>query len=82
MVLPIHGARSLSRAGAFTAGASDADALWQNPAGLAHAAGVKLTWTHAREVFKDMTAAVPAWSSVTWVREARPLSLRFAGSRG
>jgi long-chain fatty acid transport protein len=39
MVLPIHGVRSLSRAGAFTAGATDADALWQNPAGLAHVAG-------------------------------------------
>jgi len=43
---------------------------------------VKLTWTHAREVFKDMCAAVPAWSSLTWAREARPLALRFAGSRG
>lgn len=31
--------RSLSRAGAFTAGADGADALWQNPAGLAHVAG-------------------------------------------
>lgn len=39
MVLPVHGIRSLARAGAFTAGATDADALWQNPAGLAHAAG-------------------------------------------
>jgi len=39
-------------------------------------------WTHAREVFKDMTAAVPTWKSLTWVREARPLALRFAGSRG
>src|SRR5688500_7447043 len=39
MVLPFHGVRSMSRAGAFTAGAMDADALWQNPAGLAHAVG-------------------------------------------
>jgi len=36
MVLPIRGVRSLERAGAFIAGADDADALWQNPAGLAH----------------------------------------------
>ena len=39
LVLPVHGVRSLSRGGAFIAGADDADALWQNPAGLAHAAG-------------------------------------------
>lgn len=39
MWLPVRGVRSLSRGGAFVAGADDADALWQNPAGLAHAAG-------------------------------------------
>lgn len=39
MVLPVRGVRSLARGGAFVAGADDADALWQNPAGLAHAAG-------------------------------------------
>ncbi len=39
MTLPVHGVRSLERAGAWIAGADDADALWQNPAGLAHAAG-------------------------------------------
>lgn len=36
MVLPVRGVRSVERAGAFVAGADDADALWQNPAGLAH----------------------------------------------
>jgi long-chain fatty acid transport protein len=39
--LPIHGARSLERGGAFIAGADDADALWLNPAGLGHLAGNK-----------------------------------------
>ena len=39
MVLPVRGVRSLARAGAFVAGADDADSLWQNPAGLAHATG-------------------------------------------
>ena len=33
-------------------------------------------------VFKDMVAQVPAWKGLTWAREARPLALRFAGSRG
>lgn len=39
MVLPARGVRTLARSGAFVAGADDADALWQNPAGLAHGAG-------------------------------------------
>ncbi len=55
---------------------------WDAITRLAHATGHKLGWTHAREVFKDMTAAVPAWKELVWAREARPLALRFAGSRG
>ncbi|HEY0191457.1 MAG TPA: outer membrane protein transport protein, partial [Kofleriaceae bacterium] len=39
MVLPVRGVRELERAGALVAGAEDADALWVNPAGLAHLAG-------------------------------------------
>lgn len=39
LVLPNRGVRTLARAGAYVAGAEDADALWQNPAGLAHGAG-------------------------------------------
>jgi NADH-quinone oxidoreductase subunit G len=42
----------------------------------------KLSFSHARDVFKEMTQTVTAWSALTWSREARPLSLRFAGSRG
>jgi predicted molibdopterin-dependent oxidoreductase YjgC len=55
---------------------------WEAIVRLGNATGVKRMWTHAREVFKDMTAAVPAWKDLTWAREARPLALRFAGSRG
>ena len=55
---------------------------WEAIVRLAQACGVKLPWTHAREVFKDMCATVPAWKDLTWAREARPLQLRFAGSRG
>jgi predicted molibdopterin-dependent oxidoreductase YjgC len=55
---------------------------WEAVTRLAAVTSVKLAWTHAREVFKDMCAAVPAWSALTWAREARPLQLRFAGSRG
>ncbi len=55
---------------------------WEAVVRLAQATGVKLAWSHARDVFKDMTAAVPAWKDLKWAREARPLALRFAGSRG
>jgi NADH-quinone oxidoreductase subunit G len=59
---------------------------WEAIVRLAHATGVgdpsTVNFAHAREVFKDMTQAVSAWSGLTWAREARPLALRFAGSRG
>jgi len=55
---------------------------WEAVVRLAQACGVKLAWTHAREVFKDMTASVGPWSALVWAREARPWQLRFAGSRG
>jgi NADH-quinone oxidoreductase subunit G len=60
----------------------NAVAGWEAVVRLAQATGVKLPWTHARDVFKDMSAAVPAWRELVWAREARPLELRFAGSRG
>jgi len=55
---------------------------WEAVARLANATGQKLSWTAAREVFKDMTAAVPAWKELAWTRDVRPFALRFAGSRG
>jgi len=55
---------------------------WEAVVRLAQATSAKLGYTHAREVFKDMTQTVPAWKALTWAREARPLALRFAGSRG
>jgi len=39
MLLPVRGVRTLERAGALIAGADDADALWLDPAGLAHLTG-------------------------------------------
>lgn len=55
---------------------------WEAVVRLAQATGAKLTWAQARDVWKDMTAAVPAWKDQAWGREVRPLQLRFAGSRG
>lgn len=55
---------------------------WDAVVRLAAATGQKLAYAHARDVFKDMTATVPAWKELTWQRDVRPLALRFAGSRG
>jgi NADH-quinone oxidoreductase subunit G len=55
---------------------------WEAVVRLAHAGGVKLTWSQARDLWKDMTAAVAPWKGEAWGREVRPLQLRFAGSRG
>jgi predicted molibdopterin-dependent oxidoreductase YjgC len=55
---------------------------WEAIVRLAQASNAKLSFAHARDVFKDMTQAVAPWKALTWAREARPLALRFAGSRG
>ena len=56
---------------------------WEVIVRLAQAtAAPGIAWQNVREVFKDMVALVPAWKGMTWTREARPLALRFAGSRG
>jgi NADH-quinone oxidoreductase subunit G len=60
----------------------DAIPGWEAVVRVAQAADARLAWAHAREVWKDMTAAVGPWRGLTWTREARPLALRFAGSRG
>jgi predicted molibdopterin-dependent oxidoreductase YjgC len=55
---------------------------WEGVVRLAGALGVKLSWTHAREVFKEMVGAVPELSGAQWGRDTRPVQLRFAHSRG
>jgi NADH-quinone oxidoreductase subunit G len=57
---------------------------WEAVVRLAAACGVKLSWTHGREVFKDAAASVETFKpyASVWGREARPLQLRFAHSRG
>jgi hypothetical protein len=72
----------VQRMHAAYAPAGNAIAGWEAIVRLGGATGVKRSWTHARDVFKDMVAAVPAWNGLTWTRELRPLALRFAGSRG
>jgi NADH-quinone oxidoreductase subunit G len=72
----------VQRMHAAFAPAGSAIPAWEAIVRLGFATGVKRSWAHPRDVFKDMIAAVPAWKDLTWVREARPLQLRFAGSRG
>jgi NADH-quinone oxidoreductase subunit G len=59
---------------------------WEAIARLAHAvpgsSGATITWSTARDVWKDMTSHVSGWAGSPWGREVRPLALRFAGSRG
>jgi len=55
---------------------------WEAAVKLATATGVKLAWSSAREVFKEMTEKVAPLSGASWGREARPVQLRFAESRG
>ncbi|NVB85090.1 MAG: hypothetical protein HOV81_42380 [Kofleriaceae bacterium] len=45
MVLPFRGVRDTERGGALVAGADDADAIWLNPAGIAHVSDTTLTLT-------------------------------------
>ncbi|MCA9675332.1 MAG: (2Fe-2S)-binding protein [Kofleriaceae bacterium] len=55
---------------------------WEALVRLAGATGAKLSWTHVRDVHKDMVAAVKAFEGSTWARDVRPIQLRFANSRG
>jgi long-chain fatty acid transport protein len=57
MVLPVRGVRALERAGALIAGADDADALWLDPAGLAHVhgAGTKAFLFDVAYLYHDVT---------------------------
>jgi NADH-quinone oxidoreductase subunit G len=55
---------------------------WDAIARVATASGTKMSWPHARDVNKEMVSAVSAFASFTWVRDARPIQLRFAASRG
>lgn len=72
----------LQRFHAAIAAPGQAVAGWEVAVRLARATGANLTWAAARDVWKDMTAAVAAWKGAPWGREIRPTQLRFAGSRG
>ncbi len=67
LVLPIQGVHSLERAGALVAGASDADALWLDPAGLGHLAGdgTKAVRFDAAYVYQPIDYTQPGQGKVT-----------------
>ena len=55
---------------------------WEIITRLAQASGAALSYTSARQVFDDMVQKVPDFRGATWGRDARPIQLRFANSRG
>lgn len=67
--------------GAFPAPGSALPA-WEVLAKLATATGVRTEYKHTRDLFTEMVGAVAAFAGAEWGRDARPLQLRFAGSRG
>ncbi len=57
--LPERGGRAVSRAGAIVAGADDAEALWEDPAGLAHLGEAERSFVfEAVYLFTDSSAGV------------------------
>lgn len=54
---------------------------WDAIRRLAIASNAAMTYDGAKQVFSEMTQAVPELST-DWGRDARPIQLRFAGSRG
>lgn len=55
---------------------------WDAVSRVATALGVAMSWSHVRDVNKEMIGAVSAFAGFIWVRDARPVQLRFAASRG
>jgi NADH-quinone oxidoreductase subunit G len=60
----------------------DAAPAWQIVTRLAQASDAALGWDHVRKVFLEMVEKVPDFKGAEWGREARPVQLRFANSRG
>jgi NADH-quinone oxidoreductase subunit G len=64
--------------------APDGKALpaWEIVTRLGQAAAATLTYDHPKKIFQEMVGAVDAFAGAEWGKEALPLQLRFAGSRG
>jgi NADH-quinone oxidoreductase subunit G len=55
---------------------------WEIVTRLAQACGATLSYSHPKKVFEEMLGKVNAFAGADWGKPARPLQLRFAGSRG
>jgi predicted molibdopterin-dependent oxidoreductase YjgC len=55
---------------------------WAIVTALAHASGAALGYSHPRQVFDEMVSKVGDFGAAQWGRDARPVQLRFAHSRG
>ena len=67
-----QGPRAAHARGLPAAGPGDPRAGRSSCGSRRRPASASSTWTHAREVFKDMTARSPPWSTLTWAREVAP----------
>ena len=55
---------------------------WEVVTRLAQACDATLSYTHPKKIFEEMLGKVKAFQGAEWGLPARPLQLRFAGSRG
>ncbi|ACY17010.1 2Fe-2S iron-sulfur cluster-binding protein [Haliangium ochraceum] len=55
---------------------------WEVVAQLAQACDAAVSYTHPKKIFEEMVGKIEAFSGAAWGKPARPVQLRFAGSRG
>lgn len=55
---------------------------WEAVTRLGQACKAALGYTHPKNIFTEMVAAVKPFAGADWGKTARPTQLRFAGSRG
>lgn len=55
---------------------------WDALGRVATAAGQRMSWSAAKDVFAELCTASPFFASMSWSRDVRPVHLRFAASRG
>jgi NADH-quinone oxidoreductase subunit G len=55
---------------------------WEVVTRLAQACDATVSYTHPKKIFEEMLGKVKAFQGAEWGLPARPLQLRFAGSRG
>ena len=55
---------------------------WEAITRLGKACNAALKYTNPKELFQEMVGATAAFKDAEWGKDALPVQLRFAGSRG